>query len=76
MIDFFKKLFKPDGSSTVARERLRLVLLSDHLSLAPDVEVPSELVPESVEPPDPSPDGVEVSPDGDLADVFMRLSVL
>jgi cell division topological specificity factor len=37
MIDFFKKLFKPDGSSTVARERLRLVLLSDHLSLAPDV---------------------------------------
>jgi cell division topological specificity factor len=37
MIDFFKKLFKPEGSSTTARERLRLVLLSDHLSLAPDV---------------------------------------
>jgi len=37
MIDFFKKLFKPEGSSSTARERLRLVLLSDHLSLAPDV---------------------------------------
>jgi len=37
MIDFFKKMFKPEGSSTTARERLRLVLLSDHLSLAPDV---------------------------------------
>jgi cell division topological specificity factor len=37
MIDFFKKIFKPEGSSTTARERLRLVLLSDHLSLAPDV---------------------------------------
>jgi cell division topological specificity factor len=37
MIEFFKKLFKPEGSSTTARERLRLVLLSDHLSLAPDV---------------------------------------
>jgi cell division topological specificity factor len=37
MIEFFKKLFKPEGSSSTARERLRLVLLSDHLSLAPDV---------------------------------------
>jgi len=37
MIDFFKKIFKPEGSSSTARERLRLVLLSDHLSLAPDV---------------------------------------
>jgi cell division topological specificity factor len=37
MIDFFKKMFKPEGSSATARERLRLVLLSDHLSLAPDV---------------------------------------
>jgi cell division topological specificity factor len=37
MIDFFRKIFKPEGSSTMARERLRLVLLSDHLSLAPDV---------------------------------------
>jgi cell division topological specificity factor len=37
MIDFFKKMFKPEGSGATARERLRLVLLSDHLSLAPDV---------------------------------------
>jgi cell division topological specificity factor len=37
MIDFLKKFFKPEGSSTTAKERLRLVLLSDHLSLAPDV---------------------------------------
>jgi len=51
-------------------------VLGAEFSLAPDVEVPSELVPESVEPPDPSPDGVEVSPDGALADVFVRLSVL
>ena len=37
MMDFFKKMFKPEGSGVTARERLRLVLLSDHLSLAPDV---------------------------------------
>ncbi|MFN2460946.1 MAG: cell division topological specificity factor MinE [Candidatus Velthaea sp.] len=37
MIDFFKKLFAPEKSGATARERLRLVLLSDHLSLAPDV---------------------------------------
>jgi cell division topological specificity factor len=37
MFDFFKKLFGPEPSSVTARERLRLVLLSDHLSLAPDV---------------------------------------
>jgi cell division topological specificity factor len=37
MMDFLKKFFKPEGSSTTAKERLRLVLLSDHLSLAPDV---------------------------------------
>lgn len=37
MIDFLKKLFKAESSSTTARERLRLVLLSDHLALAPDV---------------------------------------
>ncbi len=37
MIDFFRTLFKPERSSTTAKERLRLVLLSDHLSLAPDV---------------------------------------
>ena len=37
MIEFFKKLFNPEPSSVTARERLRLVLLSDHLALAPDV---------------------------------------
>jgi cell division topological specificity factor len=37
MIEFFKRLFAPEQSGSVARERLRLVLLSDHLSLAPDV---------------------------------------
>ncbi len=37
MIEFFRKLFAPEQSGATARERLRLVLLSDHLSLAPDV---------------------------------------
>ncbi len=37
MIEFFRKLFVPETSGATARERLRLVLLSDHLSLAPDV---------------------------------------
>ncbi len=37
MIDFFNRLFNPKPSSVTARERLRLVLLSDHLALAPDV---------------------------------------
>ena len=38
MLDFFKSLFKPTPSSgETAKERLRLVLLSDHLSLAPEV---------------------------------------
>lgn len=37
MIEFFKKLFRPEKSGATARERLRLVLLSDHLALAPDV---------------------------------------
>lgn len=36
MFDFFSRLFKREGSSTTAKERLRLVLLSDHLSLSPD----------------------------------------
>jgi cell division topological specificity factor len=35
--DFFKVFFRREGSGATARERLRLVLLSDHLSLAPDV---------------------------------------
>ncbi len=37
MIEFFRKLFKPATSSETAKERLRLMLLSDHLSLAPEV---------------------------------------
>ena len=37
MLDFFRRLFNPEPSSVMARERLRLVLLSDHLALAPDV---------------------------------------
>jgi cell division topological specificity factor len=35
--DFFKGLFPRERSGATARERLRLVLLSDHLALAPDV---------------------------------------
>jgi cell division topological specificity factor len=37
MIDFLKKLFRNESSGATARERLRLVLLSDHLSLSPDI---------------------------------------
>lgn len=37
MIDFFKKLFGQSGSSSTAKERLRLVLMTDHLALAPDM---------------------------------------
>ena len=37
MMEFFRRLFNPEPSSVTARERLRLVLLSDHLALAPDV---------------------------------------
>jgi cell division topological specificity factor len=37
MLDFFRKLFRPEASGATARERLRLVLLSDHLALAPDI---------------------------------------
>lgn len=37
MLGFFKRLFNAEPSSVTARERLRLVLLSDHLALAPDV---------------------------------------
>src|ERR1700682_2112151 len=35
--EFFKTLFGRESSGATARERLRLVLLSDHLALAPDV---------------------------------------
>ena len=37
MFDFFNRMFGQKPSSETAKERLRLVLLSDHLSLAPDV---------------------------------------
>ena len=37
MIDFLKRLFGQTGSSATAKERLRLVLMTDHLELAPDM---------------------------------------
>ena len=37
MIDFINRFFKRESSSGTAKERLRLVLLSDRISLAPDV---------------------------------------
>ncbi|MBV8074512.1 MAG: cell division topological specificity factor MinE [Candidatus Eremiobacteraeota bacterium] len=37
MLEWLSKLFGAPTSSSVAKERLRLVLLSDHLALAPDV---------------------------------------
>jgi cell division topological specificity factor len=37
MFDFFARLFRGEPSGVKAKERLRLVLLSDHLALAPDV---------------------------------------
>ncbi len=38
MLDFLRSLFNPPPpSGATAKERLRLVLVSDHLSLAPDV---------------------------------------
>lgn len=46
MIEFFRKLFGQPGSSSTAKERLRLVLMSDHLTLAPDMidKLKSDLV--------------------------------
>lgn len=46
MIDLFNRLFGRQPSSATAKERLRLVLLSDHLSLAPELvtELKRELV--------------------------------
>ena len=35
--DFFKSFFPQEKSGKTARERLRLVLLSDHIALAPEV---------------------------------------
>ena len=37
MFEFIQRFFGKPSSSATAKERLRLVLLSDHLSLAPDV---------------------------------------
>lgn len=37
MMNWLQKVFGAPGSSATAKERLRLVLLTDHLSLAPDV---------------------------------------
>lgn len=37
MIDFLNRLFGRHTSSATAKERLRLVLMSDHLSLAPEM---------------------------------------
>ena len=37
MIDFLKRLFGQPGSSVAAKERLRLVLMTDHLELAPEM---------------------------------------
>ncbi|MBV8363139.1 MAG: cell division topological specificity factor MinE [Candidatus Eremiobacteraeota bacterium] len=37
MIEFLNRLFGRGGSSATAKERLRLVLLSDHLALAPNL---------------------------------------
>ncbi len=37
MIEFINRLFGRQNSGATAKERLRLVLMSDHLSLAPDM---------------------------------------
>ncbi len=37
MIEFLKKFFGHSGSSATAKERLRLVLMTDHLELAPEL---------------------------------------
>jgi len=37
VIEFLKRLFGQAGSSATAKERLRLVLMTDHLELAPDM---------------------------------------
>ena len=37
MIEWVKKVFGQTPSSSTAKERLRLVLMTDHLALAPDV---------------------------------------
>ncbi|NNN00134.1 MAG: cell division topological specificity factor MinE [Candidatus Eremiobacteraeota bacterium] len=37
MIDFFKRLFGPSDSGATAKQRLQLVLMTDHLALAPEM---------------------------------------
>ncbi|HEY1428381.1 MAG TPA: cell division topological specificity factor MinE [Candidatus Tumulicola sp.] len=37
MIDFLRRLFGHSGSSSTAKERLRLVLMTDHLELSPEL---------------------------------------
>ncbi len=37
MLEFFRNLFAPSTSSSTAKERLRLVLMTDHISLAPEM---------------------------------------
>ena len=37
MIEFLRRLFGQPGSSATAKERLKLVLMTDHLELAPDM---------------------------------------
>ncbi len=37
MIEWAKKIFGGPTSSSTAKERLRLVLMTDHLALAPDI---------------------------------------
>lgn len=37
MIEFLRRLFRQQGSSATAKERLRLVLMTDHLELAPEM---------------------------------------
>lgn len=37
MIEFLRRLFGQPGSSATAKERLRLVLMTDHLELAPEM---------------------------------------
>lgn len=37
VMEWFRSMFGTPSSSSVAKERLRVVLLSDHLALAPDV---------------------------------------
>jgi len=61
--EFIKSLFGREGSGATARERLRLVLLSDHLALAPDVvdALKAELLEVIARYVDIDPDQAEVS---------------